>query len=239
MRILLALLLFATPTLFAQTKSIPSPSKVFVKANDVDCETDRFRSRIVRQLKTRGLIIVDKEDQADFVLMAALEHGTRPVTLVKAKIDVTLKRKSATPFTTTTSWSANVSDADHLEAEAQQTAAKNIMEMGEPVRSVQITDVTGIDRAALAAFLGKQGYKVVESGADLTLSMKVEKTNAIEEEDFANSRFSVSNPAGDSFNSEATVSDPHIYEVPVDVVASVAIKTANGVPAHPYRANSR
>jgi hypothetical protein len=234
MRILLALLLLATPALFAQTKPTPPPSKVFVKANDIDCDTDRFRSRMVRQLKSHGLVIAEKESEADFLLLAALEHGVRPIPLIKAKISVSLTRRGGTPFTTTTTWSSTVVSPSAFTDQVQETAAKNIVELGTPVHTVQIGQVDGIEGQPLREHIAKQGYQLVDADADVTMSVKAVKADATEEEDFAISHFEIRTRNGELYTrGNMTSSDPHFYQEPVDVIASVAMKTADNVPSTP------
>ena len=240
MRTLLILLLLTNP-LSAQTKQPqPPPSKVFVKANDVDCETDRFRSRIVRQLKSRGLVVVDKQSDADFILLAELQHGTRPTTLTKMKVDVTLTRRDGNPFTTTTNWKSTTTSQSSYEEEVQKTAVKNIAELQALIKTVQIRDVIGVDRKALMNYVSQKGFRLVNSDADVMMSLKVEKNNVTEEEDYATVQTKVINSADDTYGGgNFTSSDAHFYFEPIDVIAAVAIKAADTVPLHPYRVRSR
>jgi hypothetical protein len=236
--VFLALLVLGASPIFAQNKQSQPLSKVFVKANDIDSDTDRFRLRMIRELKNLGLIVVEKPSDADFILIAALQHGTRPNKLERAKIDVTLTRRDGNPFTTTTTWSS--ASAEGFESEVQKIAAKNIVELEAPIHTVTIDSVVGVNRKALAEYVANQGYRLVDSDADLAMSVKGEKNEASGEEDFASVQFEVRNQAGDLYSSGTeTASDPHFYFEPLDVIASVAIKTAKNVPVRPYRLKTR
>ena len=232
--ILFALLILNAPPILSQSKLAISPSKVFVKANDIDCDTDRFRLRMVRELKSHGLVIVEKPSDADFILFAALEHGSRPVKLAKAKINVTLTRRGGTPFTSTTTWSSTTSDG--FDDEVQKTAAKNVVELQAAIHTVKVGAVIGTERKGLTDYLSQQGYHLVDSDPDVSMDVRAEKNDVTEEEEFATVRYEVRNPAGELYaTGNRTSTDAHFYVEPIDVIASVAIQAAKAVPAKPYR----
>lgn len=225
-----ATILLSLLSAYAQVRPQTRPTRIFVQANDIDCESGRFLARAKRLLTNRGFEIAEKTASADFLLIADIEHGSRPIELQSAALDVALAQPNQKPFTTTTIWRAQ--SREGMEAEAIKTVVKNITEFGIAVRKLSIKTVDGVPIESLTKELQAGGYTVVESGADLTLEVRLSVKPVTEDEDFATGRFELRLPSNQVIGrDQKTVTDPHIYEVPVDVVSLLATEIIKTLPA--------
>jgi hypothetical protein len=227
---LLAVALLSSLAAYGQSRPQTRPTRIFVQANDIDCESGRFLVRTKRLLINRGFEIAEKPGSADFLLVADIEHGSRPIELQTASLDVVLGQPNQKPFTTTTTWRAQSKDG--MELEAIKTVLKNIAEFGIDARKISVRSIEGVSREAVTNQLQKAGYSVVVSGADLMLEVRLSVSPVTEDEDFATGRFELRLPGNQVIGrDQRTVTDPHIYEVPVDVVSLLASEIIKTLPA--------
>ena len=116
---LFGVVLLSSLAVYGQSHPQTRPTRIFVEANDIDCESGRFLARTNRLLANRGFELAEKSNSADFVLVTDIEHGTRPIELQSASLDVVLAQPNQKPFTTTTTWRAQTWEG--LESEAIKT----------------------------------------------------------------------------------------------------------------------
>jgi hypothetical protein len=229
-RWLFAAALLSSFPISAQVHSQTRPTRIFVQANDIDCESGRFLARAKRLLMNRGFEVVEKANFADFVLVTDIQHGLRPIELHGASLDVVVGQPTHKPFTTTTTWRAQTTDG--MQEEAFKTVLKNIGEFGNEGRKLSIKAVEGVSLEPLAKELQRSGYSIVEDAADLTLEVHLSVKPITEDEDFATGRFELRLPSNQVIGrDQKTVTDPHIYEVPVDVVSLLASEIIRTIPA--------
>lgn len=236
-KIVFSFLLLLCPFLASQSKearSVRGPAqqpRIFLRTNDVDCDSGRFKTRLARELRRNGATLVDAADIADIIVSAAVIFGSRPLQLKSTSVDVTIKARGGAPFTTTTQWRSAADSADGQEI--AKTVRQNISDYGSPAKTVHLESGEGVDAAAIREELKKNGYRLVEAEAELTVQVVVKAKPVDDEEDFATVRYEIRDRrTGLPYAQDIiTKSDPHTYAEPLDVLASSAIEVAKRVPA--------
>jgi hypothetical protein len=229
---LVSILGFAQTARSPESLSVPKGARILVRMADSDCESDRFESRLERELTKRGFIAVNEPQDFDYELRVSFRARDTEGKVEAVSLKQIYKEKNNPAESTVNADWPSIPPADRAHV-MSNSVIEEISSWKDRVRTVYIAEAPPDLKAEVTSRLEASGYNMLSTpdGADLTVRLlptSSEETKPQQQIDYAYQLFERKKNRL-LYAQRGTKLDPGIYEEPLDLVAGAAIAIGRSI----------